>query len=145
MKNNQLLRIEFHQLGFVFDVYEDASLAVRDCEFRLASQRKRARDGTAGGVDGGGILARTIHGEDALGGGIVTDSVGVCSYLDGAEGLESFQIEGGYGVRAPVTGETAADVRGNSNAMHALGIGDLASHGTTVGVEYHDPAPVRHV
>ena len=59
--------------------------------------------------------------------------------------LESFQVEDGHGVRSPVTRETAAEVRGDGNAMHTLGIGDLPGHSTAVGVEYHDAAPVRHV
>ena len=65
---------------------KDASLAVSYREFRLAAQCKRAHDRAAGGVDSGGILAPAVHREDALGVGIVDNSVGICSYLDRAEG-----------------------------------------------------------
>src|SRR6266851_6131057 len=124
------------ELGGVFVIDPKGAFAVSDREFGFAAEGNRADDGTVGGVDGGGIFAAAIEGEDALGGGVINDGVGISVGFYGADGFQSFEIEDGDSVGAAVAGEAAAEVGGDSDAVHALRVGNVAFDGVGVGV--HD-------
>ncbi len=65
------------KLGAVFIVHIDGALAIGSGEFRFAAQVDVAEYGTVGGVDGGGVFAAAVEGEDALGDGVVKNGVGI--------------------------------------------------------------------
>src|ERR1700722_14291436 len=145
MKDGEFLRIKFHQLGFVFDVYEDASLAVGYREFRLAAQCQRADYGPAGSIDSGDILTPVVHGEYPLSAGVIDDSVRIRSRPDGTESIEGFQIEDGDGVRTSITREAAAEIGSDGDAVHTLRVRNLPHHRTAVRIEHHNTASMRNV
>src|SRR5712692_4042124 len=116
MKNDELLPVEVYKLRGVLDVDEDAALAIGDGEFRFASECKRAGDGAVSGIDGGGVLAASVHSEDALGGSVIDDSVGIGAGVYGANGLEGLEIEDRGGVSAAIADKAAAEIGSESDA-----------------------------
>src|SRR6266849_2820760 len=124
------------ELGGVFVIDPEGAFAVRDREFGFTAEGNGTDDGAVGGVDGGGIFTAAIEGEDALGGGVVNDGVGIGVGFYGADGFQSFEIEDGDGVGAAIAGEAAAEVRSDGDAVHALRVGNVAFDGVGVGV--HD-------
>src|SRR6267378_3939700 len=126
------------KFGRILVVDIDGALAVSDGELRFATQIYCADDSAVSGVDGGGVLAAAVEGEDALGDGFVEDGVGIRVCLDGAEGLQGLEVEDGHVVRTAVAGEAAAEVRSNGDSMDALGAGDVADNGVSVRIENDD-------
>src|SRR6266849_3118247 len=124
------------ELGGVFVIDPEGAFAVRDREFGFTAEGNGTDDGAVGGVDGGGIFAAAVEGEDALGGGVVDDGVGIGVGFYGADGFQSFEIEDGNGVGAAVAGEAAAEVGSDGDAVHTLRVGNVAFDGVGVGV--HD-------
>src|SRR5713101_4243449 len=120
----------------VFVVDPDGAFAVGNREFGFATEGNGADNGAVRGVDGGGILAAAVEGEDALGGGVVNDGVGIGVGFYGADGFQSFEVKDGDGVGAAVAGEAAAEVGSDGDAVHALRVGNVAFDGVGVGV--HD-------
>src|SRR5580704_6366907 len=141
----QFLRVELDQLRGVFVVDEDAALAVGCGEFRLATQGQRANDRAIGGVDGGGVFAAAVEGEDAFGYGIVGDRVGIGVGLYRANGFHRLEIEDGRGVGAAAADETASEVGGYRDAVDAGRVRDVAFNRVSVRVHDHDVSAVRDV
>ena len=73
----QLVGIDHGQFALVFDIDEDLALGVAGRELGLAVELDRAEHFAAGGIDGGGVLAASVEGEDALGRRIVENRVGI--------------------------------------------------------------------
>ncbi len=113
----EALRVNVIQVGSILVVDIDAALAVSSGEFGLAIERDRASYRAISGVDGGGVLAAAVEGEDTLGDGFIEDGIGIGVGLDRADGFESFEIENSDGVGAAVTGEAAAKVGSDGDAM----------------------------
>src|SRR5436853_3068183 len=128
----QILRVERDEIGRFLGIDEDDAFAIGNGEFGLVAERNGAQDGAIGGVDDGGIFATAVESENALGGGIVNDGIGIRVGFCGADGLQSFEIEDSDCVRAAIAGEAAPEVGGNSNAVDAGGIGDVAFDGIGV-------------
>src|SRR6266852_6509256 len=124
------------EFGGVFVIDPEGAFAVRDREFGFTAEGNGTDDGAVGGVDGGGIFAAAVEGEDALGGGVVDDGVGIGVGFYGADGFQSFEIEDGDGVGAAIAGEAAAEVRSDGDAVHALRVGNVAFD--SVGISVHD-------
>jgi hypothetical protein len=103
-------------------------------ELGLAAQGDGGRHRAARRVDCGRVLAAPVEGEDAAGGRLVDDGVGILARLGLAELLESLQIEYRDRARAPVARKSAAQLRGEGDAVDALGVRDLACRGVGVGV-----------
>src|SRR6266481_9591905 len=139
------LRIEMMERGGILVVHVDGALAVSDGKFGLATQINRAGYGAIRGVDRGGVFAAAVEGEDALGDGIVNDSVGIRICFDGAEGLQRFEVEDGYIIRTAVAGEAATEIRSDGDAMDALSVGDVADDGVGVRIENHRVSATRDV
>src|SRR5216684_3901871 len=133
------------ELGGVFVIDPEGALAVRDREFGFTAEGNGTDDGAVRGVDGGGIFAAAVESEDALGGGVVDDGVGISVGFYGADGFQSFEIEDGDSVGAAVAGEAAAEVRSDGDAVHALRVGNVAFDGVGVGVHDHGVRAVRDV
>src|SRR5712671_3407441 len=114
-------------------------------EFRLVAQRNRAYDGAIGGVDDGGVFAAAVEGEDALGGRIVNNGVGIRVGLCGADGLQSFEIENRDGVGAAIAGEAAAEVGGHGDAVDAWRVRDVAFDSVGVGIHDYNVRAMRDV
>src|ERR1700674_5507657 len=131
--------------GGILVVHIDCALAVSDGEFGLATQIYRAGHGAIRGVNRRGILAAAVEGEDALGDGIVNDSVGIRICFDRADGFQRFEVEDGYIIRTAVAGEAATEIGSDSDAMDALGIGDVAHDGVGVRIENHRVSATRDV
>jgi hypothetical protein len=87
MDFREFLRVELDEFRFVFDVHEDAALAVGHGKFGFAAESERARDSAVRGVDRSGVLAAAVESEDTLGKAVVDDSVRIGIGLLGAEGL----------------------------------------------------------
>src|SRR6266446_4205506 len=136
MKNGELLRVEVDDLRGVLNVDEDAALAVGDGEFWLAAESECDGDGAVSGADGGGVLAASVQGEDALGNRVVDDGVGIGAGGDGAEGLERLEVENGDVVGAAVADVAAAEIGNDSDAVDALGVRNIALD--RVGICIHD-------
>ena len=130
--------------AFVFDVDVHVARAVGGGEFGLAVERDGSRDGSGGGVNGGGVFAAAVHGEDALGSGIVNDGVGIRAGLRAADDLQRLQIEDGDGAGASVGGEAAAEFGSERDAVDALGVGDFADNFAGVHVEDDDFCRARN-
>src|SRR6266436_996038 len=145
MRLFQILRIENDHVRGLFGVDEHSALAIGDREFGLIAQGNRADDRAVRGVDYGGVLAAAIEGEDAFGGGIIDDGIGVSAGLGRAERLESLCVEDRDGVASAVADETAAEIGSNGDAMHAWRIGDVAFNGVGVGVHDDNVRGVRDV
>src|SRR5260370_30496198 len=124
------------EFGGVFVIDPEGAFAVRDREFGFTAEGNGTDDGAVGGVDGGGIFAAAVEGEDALGGGVVDGGVGGGVGLHGAGGFQSFEIVDGDGVVAAIAGEAAAEVRSDGDAVHTVRVGNVAFDG--VGVRVHD-------
>src|SRR5882762_10933522 len=131
--------------GGILVVHIDGALAVSDGNFWLATQIYRADNGAIRGVNRRGILAAAVEGEDALGDGIVNDSVGIRICFNGADGFQRFEVEDGYIVRTAVAGEAATEVGSDSDAMDALGVGDVADDGVGVRIDNDDVRAARNV
>src|SRR5882724_5478022 len=145
MHFSDLLRVDLDELGSVLVVYEDAALAVRNGEFRFAAESERAGDGAIGGVDRRGVLAAAIEGEYALADGVVDDGVGIVVRFDCADGLQRFEVEDGYIVRAAVAGKAAAEFGSDGDAVNALRVRDAADDFVRIRVQHDDLSGVRHV
>src|SRR5882724_1276364 len=145
MRFSNLLRVDLDELGGVLVVHEDAAIAIGDGEFRFAAEGERAGNSAIGGADRSGVLAAAIEGEDAFAYGVVDDGVGIGIRFNCADGLESFQIEDGYIVRTAVTGETAAEIGSNGDAVNALRVRDAANDFVRVRVQHDNLGGVRHV
>src|SRR6266850_698026 len=139
------LRVDLDELGGVLVVHEDAAIAIRDGEFRFAAESERAGDGAIGGVDGSGVLAAAIEGEDALTDGVVDNSVGIGVRLSCADGLQRLEVEDGYIVRTAIAGEAAAEIGSDGDAMNALGVWDAADDFVRIRVQHNDLGSVRDV
>src|SRR6267142_1783507 len=134
------------KLGAVFIVHIDGAFAIGSGEFGLAAQVDVAEYGTVGGVDGGGVFAAAVEGEDALGDGVVKNGVGIAVGLDVAtDGLQRFQVKDGDIVRAAIAGEAAAEVGSDGDAVDALGVGNVADNGVGVRIENHSVSAPRDV
>src|SRR6266849_662584 len=133
------------ELGGVFVVDVDGAFAIGDGEFGLAAERDRADDGAVRGVDSGGIFAATVKGEDALGGRVVDDGVGIGVGLHGADCFQGFGIKDDGSIGAACADEAAAEVGGDGDAVNALRIGNVAFDGVSVGVHDHGVRAVRDV
>src|ERR1700740_2838024 len=133
----ETLRIEMVEVGSVLVVDVNGAFAVSSSEFGFAIQGDGADHGAIGGVDGGGILAAAIEGEDALADGVIKDGVGIAVGLNGANGLESFEVEDRDSIGAAVAGEAAAAVGSVGDAVSALCVGDVADDGVAVCIENH--------
>src|SRR6266852_598569 len=145
MRFGNLLRVDLDELGGVLVVHEDAAFAIGDGEFRFAAESERAGDGAVGGVDGSGVLAAAIEGEDALADGVVDDGVGIGIRFNCADGLQRLDVEDGYIVRTAVTGEAAAEVGGDGDAVNALRVWDAANDFVRIRVQHNNLGGVRHV
>ncbi len=119
--------------------------ALRVEEFGLAIERDRADYGAIRGVDGGGVFAAAVEGEDALGDGIVEDGVGIAVCLYRADRLQRLEVENRDVVAAAVAGETAAEVGSDGNAVNPFGVRDVANDGVGVRIENHDVRAARDV
>src|ERR1700682_1337011 len=116
MRFRDLLRVDLDELGSILVVHEDAALAVGDGEFRFAAESERAGDGAIGRIDGGGVLAPAIEGENALTDGIVDDGIRIDVGLNRADGLQRFQVEDSYIVRTAVASEAATEFGSDGDA-----------------------------
>src|SRR6266849_4459246 len=141
----EALRIEMMELGGILVVDIESALAVSDGEFGFAIQGDSADYGAIRGVDRGGVFAAAVEGEDALADEIIKDGIGVSVGLDRANGLESLEVEDSDGVGAAVAGEAAAEAGSKSDAMDALGVGDVADDGVGVRIENHYVRAARDV
>src|SRR6266852_2013522 len=115
----EALRIEMMELGGILVVHIESALTVGDSEFRLAAKSNGADHRAIRGVDGSGVFAATVEGEDALADGVIKDGVGIGVGLDRADGLESFEVEDSDRVGAAVAGEAAAEGGSDGDAMDA--------------------------
>src|SRR6267154_3904621 len=122
------------ELGGVFVVDPDGTLAVGDGEFRFAAEGNGADDRAVCGVDSGGVFAAAVEAEDALGGGIVNDGVGIGVGFRGADDFQCLYIEDGHGVGATVAGEAAAEVRSDGDTVDPRSVGNVSFDGVSVGV-----------
>src|SRR5882762_4368278 len=114
-------------------------------EFGLVAERNSADHGAIGGIDDGGVFAAAVKGEDALGGRVVNDGVGIRVGLCGADGLQSFEIENGDRVCAAIAGEAAAEVCGYGHAVDSGRVRNVAFDGVGIGIHDHDVGAVRDV
>src|SRR6266700_3928329 len=136
-------RIDVMNLRAVLIVRVDGTFTICGCEFGLAAQINRAKYGTVGGVDGGGVFAAAtvsaapVEGEDTFGDGLVKDGVGVDVGLHVADGLQSLQIENRDIVAAAVAGESAAQVGSDGDAVHAWRVRNVADHSVGICVHYY--------
>src|SRR5260370_10816977 len=133
------------EVGRILVVDINGAFAISGGEFGLAIKRDRAGYGAIGSVDGGGVFDAPIEGEDALGDGFIEDGIGIRVCLNGADRLQRLEIENSDAVSATVTGEAAAQVGSDSDAMHTLGIGDIANDRVGVSVEDDDMSAARDV
>jgi len=78
-------RVELDEFGFVFDVDENAALAVSNGEFGFAAESEGARDCAVGGVDGSGVLAAAVKSENSFGDAVVDNGVRIGVGLYSAE------------------------------------------------------------
>src|SRR5712664_772256 len=129
----------------VFAVDEDGAFAVGDREFGLIAERNGAGDGAVRGVDDRGVFAAAVEGENALAGGVVEDGVGIGVGLCGADRFQGFQVKDDRGVGAACADKAAAEGGGYGDAVHALGVGDVAFDGVGVGIHDDDVRTVRNV
>ncbi len=113
------------ELGGVFVVDPHGTLAVGDGEFRFAAEGNGPDDRAVRGVDSGGVLAATVEAEDALGGGIVNDGVGIGVGFRVTDDFQCFQIEDGHGVGATVAGEAAAEVGSDGDTVDPRSVGNV--------------------
>src|SRR2546423_2405965 len=139
------LGVDGDEVGSVLAIDEDGALAVGHGEFRLVVEGNGAYDGAVGGIDGGGVLAASIEGENAFGGRIINNGVGICVGFHGTQRLEGFEIEDYRGVRAAGTDEAAAQVGDDGDAVDTLRVGDIALDGVGVGVHDDDVRAVGDV
>ena len=82
MKDLQGLSVDLNQLGRVFDVDVDLSLAVRGGKLRFAFERNRSSNGAIRSRKGGGIFARSVKGENTFREGFIGDRVGILASRD---------------------------------------------------------------
>ncbi len=123
----ELRGIDRDQFALVFDVDEDFSLGVAGGELGLAVEFNRAENGAIGRIDGGGILAASVEGEDALGGGIVEDGVGIfASFYFAADSSESLDVENCDRSFAAVADETASELGSEGDTVNARSVRDVA-------------------
>src|ERR1700674_123042 len=141
----EVLRIEMMERGGILVVHVDGALAVSDGKFGLATQIYGADNSAIRGVNRCRIPTAAVEGENALGDGIVDDGVWIRICFDRAEGLQRFEVEDGYIVRTAVAGEAAAEVGSDSDAMDALGVGDVAHDGVGVRIENDNVRAARDV
>src|SRR5579863_452812 len=78
-----------------------------------------------------------VHGENTVRGWIVNYGVRALSGGSGAEDFECFQVEDGDGAGSTVAGEAAPEVTSDGNAVHALGVGDIADHSVSIRIHHH--------
>src|SRR5882762_3544599 len=114
------------KLGGILVVHVDSALAVSDGKFGLTTKRYGARDRAVGSSDGGGVLAAAVEGEDTLADRVVDDSVRIGVGLDRADRLQRLEIENRDVIAAAVAGEAAAEIRRDSDAVHALRVRNVA-------------------
>ena len=144
--------IDRGQLALIFDVDKHRALGIAGGELGLAVELDRAQNFSAGAINRAGILAASIERENALGRRIVEDRVGILADLHFfANGLKRLKVENGNGAFAAVAGESASEVGRERDAMHALGIGDIADGFAGINVEHNyvrasrdiEPAGIR--
>src|ERR1700730_15952217 len=145
MRFRDLLRVDLDELGSILVVHEDVAFAVGDGEFGFAAKSERASHGAIGRIDGCGVLAPTIEGENALADGIVDDGIRIDVGLNRTDGLQRFQVEDGYIVRTAVAGEAATEFGSDGDAMNALGVCDIANDFERIRVQHDNLGSVRDV
>src|SRR2546423_575640 len=112
--------IDGDEFGFVFDIDEDGAFAVGDGEFGAAAEVYGADDAAGLGVNDGGTVGIAVHDEDAFGGGIVKDGVGVLIGFGFAGDLEGLQIENDDFALAAVGDKASAKFGGYGDAVILL-------------------------
>ena len=145
MRFGEFLRVELNELVCVFDVDEDAALAIGLGELGFAAESESSGDCAVGTIDRGGVLAAAVEGEDALGDGVVDDGIGIGVSFYGAERCQGFHVEDHCEVGATGADKAAAEVWRERDAVDALGVGDVAFDGVGVGVHDDDVGAVRNV
>src|SRR4029077_5621243 len=142
----QLGGIDGCQFALVFDVDEDFALGVAGGELRLAVELNGAQHFAGGGVDGGRVAAASVESEDALGGRIVENGVGIFADLHFlADGLQRVDVEDRDGAFATVAGEAASEVGRQSDAVDARSVGDVANILAGVEIKNDDVGAARDV
>ncbi len=133
-----------HFMG-VFDVHEDRALPVGGGKLGLAGQRDVADHGVFHGIDGGGVLAASVKGEDPFAGFVVEDRVGILRafQFDACGFLERLKIEDRDGVLASVAGEALAQVLRQRDTVDARRVGDVTHHRALVGIDHHHVCAAR--
>src|ERR1019366_2839909 len=136
-RHDRLGGVDLHNLAGIFDIDVEFAGAVHHAILRLLTDREGGYDLIVPGVDGGGVVAPAIHGEDALRLGLVADGIGILAADGGLAGLfQRLEIEDGHGAGLPVGDEALADVAGHGDAVYAVQLGDLSDH--LAGLDIHD-------
>ena len=133
--HRQCLGIEGDQFILVFNIDENGPRAVGRGRLRLAAQRHGAGHAARGRVNRGGIVAAAVEREDALGEGIVEDTVGPRADRDLRELLEALAVDHG-----DLVGTAFADIglaADEGGAVNARQVGDVGQHFAGIGIHHH--------
>jgi hypothetical protein len=95
-----------------------------------------AGNGAIGGVHGGCVGARAVHDEDALGDRVIGERIGVLAGLEGADFLESFQVDDEGLARGAIHRESAAQFGYGKQAGGTFHPGDLADDRAGIDVDH---------
>src|SRR5207247_2368344 len=99
---------------------------IRCRELWLAAERDRADHLARSRVDHCRVLTATIEGKDTIGSGIVQDRIRTLAHRHGLNRLQGIHIEDRYLVGSAIADKATLQLRGESDAVTALGIQDIA-------------------
>ncbi len=136
--HGQGLGVEGDQFILVLDIDEDGAGAVSGGRFRLAAQRHAAHRLARRHVNGGGIAAAAVEGEDAVGGLVIHDAVGILSGARLTQLLEALGVED-----RNLAGAAFADIglaADESGAVNARQAGDVVQHLAGIDIHHHQMA-----
>ena len=127
--HRQRLRIERHELALVLDIDVHVSAPIRHRVLRLAPEVQRAHDGSGLRIDRGRISPAAIECEHATREGIIGDRIRIAAGdPHHRERRERLEIEDRHGGVAAVAREAPIQLADERNAVHAVGVGDIADH-----------------
>lgn len=129
------LRVKLDEGTLVFEIDENLAFSIGGAEFRFAPEGDGGDEFARRGVNGRGAGGVTVKGEGALGEGIVDDAIGVVVGFGIAEGFERGKIEHGGIGSAAVCGETLIEFVGQSDAVDALCVWNVADDFALVGID----------
>src|SRR5580704_10426518 len=141
----QFVGIDGIDLALVFDIHKDFAFAVARGKFRFSFELDCAQHGATGSVDGSGIVAPAVERKNTFAGGIVKNGVRVFSRLDLADRLQGCEVKNCDRALAAVADETASQLGGQRDAVHARCVGNIADGLAGIGVDDHDVSGARDV